>query len=83
MRKLRASSVELSSTLFSCSIRTMHNIINIALKQLLGSESYLPGINTSIYPKKHHDNSFDKKQVNELYDWTEKHPRVIQYPNLS
>ena len=45
--------------------------------------SYLPGINTSIFSKIHYDNIFSQKLVNELHDWVENHPHVIHSPNVS
>ena len=62
MRKLRTSSVKSSSTLFSCSIHAMYNKFNCSQKQRLVLKSYLPGINTSIFPKRHDDNIFSEKQ---------------------
>ena len=58
--KVRTSSVKVSSTLFSCSMRAMYNIFNCALKQRLMLKSYLTGINTSIFPKIHGDNTFSE-----------------------
>ena len=46
-------------------------------------ESYLPRINTSIIPNRHHDNIFSGKLVNELHDWIENHPNAINPPNTS
>ena len=43
MRKVRTYSVKLLSTLFSCLIRAIYNIINYALKRLM-LNSYIPGI---------------------------------------
>ena len=39
----------------------MCNIVNRAQKQLLMLNSYLPGINTSIFPKIHYDDIFSEK----------------------
>ena len=63
MRKVRTSSIKSSSTLFSCSIRTMYNIVHCAQRKSLTLESYIPGINTSIFPKKHDANIFSKNQL--------------------
>ena len=45
-------------------------------------KSYLPGINTSIFQKRHYNNTFSGKLVNELHAWIENHPRVIHSPNV-
>ena len=42
---------------------------------------YIPGINTSILPKKHDENIFSEK-INELNYWIENHPHVIHLPNV-
>ena len=60
MRKVRTYSLKLSSTLFSCSIFSTYNRGNHAQKQLLRLKSYLPGINKSVFPKRHYDNIFLK-----------------------
>ena len=54
----------------------------IVLKKRLMSKSYIPGINTSILPKKYDENIFSEKLVNELYAWIKNHPHVINYPNV-
>ena len=69
MIKVRTSSVNSSSTLFSWWIHEMHNIVNSAQKQLFVLNSYLPGINKSILPKRHYDNIYSEKLVNILHDW--------------
>ena len=46
-------------------------------------KSYIPGINSLIYSNRHYDNLFYGKLVNELYDWTEKHPNAIQSTHVS
>ena len=46
-------------------------------------KSCLPGINTSIFPKRHYDNILYEKLVYELHVWIENHPYVIQSTNLS
>ena len=83
MRKVRTSSVNSSSTLFSCSIYAMYNKVNRALKKRLMLNLYLPGINTPVFQKRHYDNIFYKKLVYELHAWIENHPHVIQSPNVS
>ena len=82
MRKVRTSSVNSSSTFFS-TIRAMYNIVNCDQKQRLVLKSYITGINPLIYPKRHYDNIFTEKLVNELHDWIDKLPHVIQPPNVS
>ena len=46
-------------------------------------KSYIPGIDSLIYPKSHYGNLFVGKLVNGLHDWIEKHPIVIQSTNVS
>ena len=53
------------------------------LKKLLALNSYLPGINTSIFPKISYDNIFSEKLVYELHAWIENHPYAIHSPNVS
>ena len=83
MRKVRTSSVNSSSTLFYCSICAIYNRFNHDKKQRLVLNSYLPGINTSIFPKRHHDNTFSEKLVYELHACRENHPHVMHPPNES
>ena len=45
--------------------------------------SYIPGMNTSLFPKRHNDNIFTEKLVNGLHDWIENHPHLIPPPNVS
>ena len=45
-RKIRTPSIKSSSTLFSCSIRAMYNIVDLAQNKRLTLKSYIPGINT-------------------------------------
>ena len=52
------------------------------LKKRLEFNSYLPRINTSIFPKRHNDNIFSQKLVILLNDWIENHPHVILSPNV-
>ena len=56
MIKVRTSSVNSSSILFSYSICDIYNRVDCAQKQHIVLNSYLPGINTSIFPKRHYDN---------------------------
>ena len=45
-------------------------------------KSYIPAINTSIFPKKQYENIFTEKLINELHSWVESHPHVIHSPNV-
>ena len=58
MRKVRASSVNSSSTLFFCSVRAMYNRFNRAQKQSLMLKSYIPGTKNFIDPKIHYEDFF-------------------------
>ena len=53
------------------------------IEKRLMLKSYLPGINTSIFPKRHYNNILNEKLVNELHDYIEKDPHIIQSPNVS
>ena len=46
-------------------------------------KSYIPGVNSSVFPMQHHNNIFPEILVNGLHEWMEKHPNVIQFPNIS
>ena len=83
MKKVCTYSVKSSSKLFPCSICAIYNRVNCAQKQRLALKSYIPGINSLVYTKRHYDNYFTVKPVNELHEWIEKHPHVIQSPNIS
>ena len=82
MRKVRTSSVKSPSTVFSFSVCTMYNKVNHDQKQRLMLKSYLPGINSSSFPKRHYNSIFSENLVNELHAWIEIHPHVIHFPNL-
>ena len=69
--------------LFSCSIHAMFNRVNRSGKQRLMLNSYLPGINTSNFPKRHYENIFSEKLVNELHECIKNHPNVIHSSNAS
>ena len=60
MRKVRTSSINSLSKLFSCSIRAMYNKVHRAPKKRLMLKSYILGISASVLPKKHHENIFSK-----------------------
>ena len=61
----------------------MYNRVNHAQKQRLILNSYLPGIITLVFPNRHYDNIFSVKLINELHDWMEDYPSVINSPNVS
>ena len=52
----------------------------IVIKRRLVLKSYIIGINTSIFPKKHYENIPTEKLVNELHSWIENYPHVIHPP---
>ena len=81
-RKICTSSINSSSTLFSCSIRAMYNKVHCSQKKNLMLKLYIPEINTSILPNNHYENIFSEKLVNQLYAWIENHPHVIHSPNV-
>ena len=64
-------------------MRAMYNRVNHAQKPHLLLKSYLPGINTLIFPKRYDRNIFSEKLINELHAWIENHLHVINYPNVS
>ena len=61
IRKVRTSSVNSSSILFSCSIREVYNRVKFAKKQRRTSKAYIPGINSLIDPNWGYENIFMKK----------------------
>ena len=81
--KIRTSSVKSSSTFFSCSICAIYNRLSCDKKQFLMFNSYLPGVNTSNNPRRHYDNIFSQKLVDELHDCIEIQPHVIHSINVS
>ena len=64
MKFFCSSSVKLSSILFSWSIRAIYNRVNNYQKKRLMLKSYLPGINTLVFPKRHYENIFPKTLFN-------------------
>ena len=50
-RKVRTFSIKSSSTLFFCSIHAIYNRVHCAQNQRLMLISFIPAINTSIFPK--------------------------------
>ena len=67
--KVRISSMKSPSTLFSFPIRAMYNRVYCDQNRRLILKSYIPAINTSIFPKKHYKNIFSEKLINELHNW--------------
>ena len=59
-RKIHTSLIKSSSTLFSCSIRTMYNRVHRVPNKCLMLKSFIPSINTSFFPKKYYEISFLK-----------------------
>ena len=82
MIKVCTSSVNPASKLFYCSICVMYNRANCALNFLL-LKSYISCNDSLVYPKIHYANLFSGKLVNELHNCIEKHPDLIQSPNVS
>ena len=64
-------------------MHAIYNNINCNKKKCLMLKSYLPGINTSIFPKIHYENILSGKIVNKLHAWIENHPHVVNYHNVS
>ena len=60
----------------------MYNILNHDKNQRPILNSYLPGINISVFPKKDSENKFSEILVNELHYWIEHYPDVIHSPNV-
>ena len=60
----------------------MYNRVHCDQKQRLMLKSFIPAINTSIFPKKHYENIFSEKLINELHAWVENFPDVIHPTNL-
>ena len=59
----------------------MYNRVHRVQNKGLTLKSYIPAINTSIFPKKHDKNIFTEKLINELNAWTENKPHVIHSLN--
>ena len=78
--KVRTYSIKSSSTFF-CSKLAMYNIVHCSQNKYPVLKSYIPGINTYILPKKHYENIFSEKLINELHAWIENHPHVILSTN--
>ena len=57
-RKVRTSSIKSSSALFSCSIRAMYNRVYCDKNKHLTLKSYIPGVNTSVFPNKRYEYIF-------------------------
>ena len=80
--KVRTYSIKSSSTLFPCSIYVIYNRVHSTQNKHLTLKSYIPGINTSILPKKYYENIFSERLVNTLHAWIENHPHAIHPTNL-
>ena len=60
----------------------MYNRVHRSQNQRLILKSFITAINTSIFPKKHYENIFSEKLINELHAFIENHPHEIHYPNV-
>ena len=60
----------------------MYNIFHRAQNQRLMLKSFIPAINTSIFPNKHYENIFSEKHINELHACIKNHPPVINSTNV-
>ena len=79
MTQVRTSSVNPSSTLFLCSVRAMYNIINKKnshVEIIHSWDRFIDWSKEKLLPPPH------QELVNRLNDWKEKHPHVIQSPNV-
>ena len=81
-RKVRTSSINSSSTLFSYSICAVYNRVHRSQNQRLMLKTYIPAINKSIFSKKLYENIFSRDFLYELYACIENHLHVIHSPNL-
>ena len=81
-RKIGTSSIMSSSALFYFLVHVIYNIVHYDQNKHIMLESYINGINTSILLKKHYENIFSEKLVNELHSCIENIPRAINYPNV-
>ena len=75
-RKICTSSIKSSSTLLYFSTRAIHNRVHYDQNKHLTLKSYIPGINTSISPKKYDENIFSKKKGKKLHAWIDNNPHV-------
>ena len=60
----------------------MYNRVHSDQNKRLMLKSFIPAINTSIFPKKYHENIFSEKLINEFRAWIKNHPLVIHFPNV-
>ena len=60
----------------------MYNRVHFAQNKRLMLKSFIPAINTTIFIKKHYENIFSEKLINELHAWIENNPHVIYSPNV-
>ena len=67
--KVRTSSVNSSSTIFSWSIHAMYDRLNRDNKQHLMFKSYITGMNSLIVPKRHYYIFSSENIVNEFNNW--------------
>ena len=61
----------------------MYNRVHSYQYKCFMLKSYTTGMNTSILLRKHYEDTFSEKLVNELHYWIENHPHVIHLPNVS
>ena len=59
----------------------MYNRFNSAQKQGLALKSYIPGIDSWIFPSRCYPPPHENL-ANELNEWIEKHPDIIHYSNI-
>ena len=60
----------------------MYNRVHHSQNKRFTLNSFIPAINTSIFPKKYDENIFSGNLINELHSWIENHPHIIHYPNV-
>ena len=60
-RKICTSLIKSSSTLFSCGILALYNRVHRDQNRCLMLKSFIPAIDTSIFPKKHYESIFSEK----------------------
>ena len=80
--KIRASSINSSSELFSFLIRATYYRVHPAKNKGLMLKPFIPAINKSIFPKKQYENILSEKLINELHSWIENHTHVIYSHNV-
>ena len=55
----------------------MYNRVICTQNKRLTLKSFIPAINTSIFPKKNYEDIFSGKLINELHAWIENQPQGI------